>query len=49
MAFDNSDFVNLLNFYKENDNFHDIMLGNLLINLVKYLNQTMMQEHLKIH
>lgn len=23
MAFDNSDFVNLLNFYKENDNFHD--------------------------
>lgn len=48
MAFDNSDFVNLLNFYKENDNFPD-MLGNLLINLVKYLNQTMMQEHLKIH
>lgn len=48
MAFDNSDFVNLLNFYKENDNFL-IMLGNLLINLVKYLNQTMMQEHLKIH
>lgn len=23
MAFDNSDFVNLLNFYKENDNFPD--------------------------
>ena len=45
MAFDNSDFVNLLNFYKENDNFPD----NARKSLVKYLNQTMMQEHLKIH
>ena len=45
MAFDNNDFVKLLNFYKEDNNFPD-NVRNLLIKLVKYLNQMI---YLKIH